>query len=193
MPRKHKKIPEDRYTEQVLRNQHAIVRTACIGVRKTIQETGLDIRNYNPPEDVTENIVKFILRSQGLDCKWAKSMGIKGDLVCDGKMLEVKAFTSDGPASFGPRKKFDGIYFLDMRQWLNDKFILWHVCLTHESPAWKTLKMNKTETHQDQSSQGRRPRIPFEKIRQQIGECCSIIYDGSFEGIFTAKESNVLQ
>lgn len=188
-------VVQDLYTAEVLRKQYTILRTACLAVRETIRETGLGIRMYNPPEDITENIVKFILiiRCGLVNCKWAKSIGVSGDLISNGESIEVKAFTSDGPASFGPRKIFNSIYFLDMRGWLEDRFILWHVKLTNESPEWTTLKMNKTETHKSQSDAGRRPRIPFEKIHQQIGEHCSKIYDGSFEGIFTANEGSALQ
>ena len=98
---------------------------------------------------------------------------------------EVKAFTSDGPSSFGPKKKFGVIYFLDMRQWLTDKFILWKVNLTSESPEWKGIKMNKTQTHEEQCEEGRRPHISWNNIHSQIPDKCIKVYEGNFEDIFT--------
>lgn len=147
------------------------------------------IRGINIPEDISENIVKFIIRNFGgdIECLWCKSVGMSGDLFSkkDG-IIEVKAFSSNGPSSFGPRKKFNVIYFLDMRSWIQDDVItLWKVNLSNESPQWKTLKMNKKEDNATQSDRGVRPHIAWDKIYPQISEHCTKVYEGTFEGIFT--------
>lgn len=181
----------DKYTPDVLRKQYTSYRTNYMDTAETITTTGLPIRHQNPPEDVTENIAKFIIRNFHNDssCKWAKAIGKKGDLFSkkytDLQPPEVKSFISDGPSSFGPKKKFGAIYFLDMRNWLNDSFVLWHVNLTNESPAWKKLKMNKTQTNEEQCDEKRRPHISWDKIYPQISEHCTKVYEGTFEGIFT--------
>lgn len=70
---------------------------------------------------------------------------------------------------------------------MNDIIILWKVNVTNDSPEWKKLKMNKTETFEEQCIQKRRPHISWDKIYGQIGHLCEKIYEGSFEGIFIKK------
>ena len=182
---------DDKYTCDLLRNRFNRYRDTYINDDEDIKATGLSIRHQNPPEDVTENIAKFIIQNFDNDptCKWAKAIGKKGDLYSEKYKTdsppEVKAFTSDGPSSFGPKKKFGVLYFLDMRQWLSDKFILWRVNLSNESSEWKQIKMNKTNTHTEQCDAGRRPHISWDKIYPQISDQCVKVYEGSFEGIFT--------
>jgi len=184
------KREEDKYTPDILRVRYTMYRDMHIATAKIIETTGLPIRHQNPPEDISENIAKFIIQNFQNDssCKWAKAIGKKGDLSSEkysaSQPPEVKSFTSDGPSSFGPKKKFGGIYFLDMRNWLTDSFILWYVNLTDESPAWKNLKMNKKQTNQEQCDEMRRPHISWDKIYPQVSEHCEKVYEGTFEGIF---------
>jgi len=186
-----KEAKTDVYTEGILHRRWELYKQKAIETDEIIRETGLPIRHENPPEDITENMAKFIIRNYDNDpsCKWAKCMGLNGDLSSDkftaDKPPEVKSFTSDGPCSFGPKKKFGVIYFLDLRKWKQNKIILWKVNATNDSPEWKTLKMNKKETHELQCSDGRRPHISWEKIYEQLNPLCIKIFDGSFEDIFT--------
>jgi len=182
----------DKYTSDVLRIRYKMYRENYIETVEIIKKTGLAIRHQNPPEDVTENIVKFIINNYDNDtsCKWAKSIKEKSGDLCSEKYSlksppEVKAFTSDGPSSFGPTKKFGIIYFLDMRQWLNDTFILWKLNVSNESPEWRNIRINKNQTLEEQCKQGRRPHISWDNIQSQIPEKCVQVYYGNFEGIFT--------
>ena len=150
----------------------------------------MPIRHQNLPEDITENIVKFIIinHERDLSCSWAKSAKISGDLYSDKYIyapIEIKAFMSDGPSSFGPRKKFGVLYFLDMRAWLNDIFILWKVSLTSDSLEWKNMKMSKSQTFEDQCKEGRRPHINWNTLQPQLQliNKCEKIYEGTFDGI----------
>lgn len=155
---------------------------------------GLPIRHQNTPEDITENLAKFIIRKYENDysCVWCKGVDKKysltGDLYSnryDKKYpIEVKSFTSDGPSQFGPNKKFSVLYFLDLRKWLNDEIILWKVNLNNDSDEYKNIKVSKTETIFDQINKGRRPHISWNKIYPQIKEYCEQIYKGTFENIF---------
>jgi len=182
-------VKHDNYSQEVLQKRYKMYLDKYMETAKLI-ETGLPIRHENPPEDITENITKFIINKHDNDpsCKWAKSMGLKGDLYSDkykDAPPEVKAFTSNGPSQFGPKKKFGVLYFLDMREWLQDIIVLWRVNLTNDSPEWKKIKMNKTQTHEDQCDEGRRPHISWDKIYPQIAEHCVKVYEGTFENIFT--------
>jgi hypothetical protein len=197
-PKKDEGENEDKYTADVLRVRYNMYRDTYIKTCEIIRATTLPIRHQNPPEDVTENIVKFIINNYDNDpsCRWAKSIKLKekkrkinGDLYTDKYPIdfppEVKAFTSDGPSQFGPTKKFGVLYFLDMRDWLNDKLFLWSVNLRSDSDDWKKIKMNKTQTHEEQCEQGRRPHISWDKLYPQISDHCVKVYEGTFEGIFT--------
>jgi len=184
----------DLYTADILRRRYRRFKEDHDELQNIIQETGLSIRHANPPEDITENIAKFVIQNYDNDpsCKWAKAIEIKGDL-CSKKFSiefppEVKAFTSDGPSSFGPKKKFGAIYFVNMVDLIqHDKLIVWKVNLTNESPEWKNVKMSKTQIFNEQCEEGRRPHISWSLLYPQIKEHCLKIYEGSFEGIFTPK------
>jgi len=183
----------DAYTAQTLVKRFTMHKQYVTLVKQIVGETGIPIRLPNMPEDISENIAKFIIHNQVGDktSKWTKGIKgqkITGDLVSDvEKTQEVKCFTSDGPPSFGPKENWNVIYFLDARKWLDDKFVLWRIPLANTSAEWKSIKMNKTQTHEDQSNQGRRPRITWESLYPQIKDHCQNVYQGSFEGIFTAK------
>jgi len=181
---------EDKYTADILQKRYADYKKSVETTLQIIKETSLPIRNQNPPEDITENIVKFLIKNKENDAtvKWAKAVSLNGDLYSDNYNheypIEVKAFTSDGPSSFGPKKKFGVIYFLDMRGWLNDVFVLWKVNVSSNSTEWKQMKMNKTQTNADQCDEGRRPHISWDNIHSQISEKCVKVYEGTFENIF---------
>ena len=157
-------IIDDNYTRSVLEIRYNSYHTSYIATDEVIKQTGLPIRHQNPPEDVTENIVKFIIINYDKDasCKWAKAIKCHGDLCSDKYDIEtppeVKAFTSNGPC--------------------------WKVSVSSDSPEWHNIKMNKTQTLKDQCEKGIRPHISWENIYSQIPDKCVKVYDGTFEGIF---------
>ncbi len=192
---------EDPYTEDILRENYTTHRDYHKVRKATRDRTGLDIRLANIPEDISENIVKFIIRNKLDDasCRWTKSVkksaghddATKGDLVSrrEGKQ-ECKCFTSDGPASFGPNEPWDVIYFLDMRKWLDDSFTLFRIPLKNTDVTWQSLVMDGRKetkiTFGDQCKQGKRPHKCWEGIRSQLpAELIETVYTGTFEGIFT--------
>lgn len=190
----------DTYTAEILRENYAIHKE-YVKVRKASAErTGLDIRLPNVPEDISENMVKFMIRNKLGDesCRWTKSVkkskehedATKGDL-CSRKegRQECKCFTSGGPSSFGPEEPWDVIYFLDMRGWLEDALTLYRVPLKNTDPRWQGLVMSNQGgtpvTFGDQCKQGRRPHKSWDSIRAQLPpELVETVYTGSFEGIF---------
>ena len=186
-------LKSDKYTPEILRNRYNRFKDDYIELSLLKETTGLPIRHQNIPEDITENIVKFVIQNYDNDisCKWAKSIGKKGDLYSE-KYLdsppEVKAFTSGGPSSFGPKKKFGVIYFLDMRRSLIDNlFVVWKVNVSNNSSEWKQLRMSKSQTNEDQCEEGRRPHISWDNIYSQMQDKCVKIYEGTFESIFTPQ------
>ena len=182
-------MAEDTYTKDLLKEQYALHKAYVNGRINTTKKIGVKVRLPCIPEDISENIVKFILHNKlkditsRWDCK-------KGDLQSEkeGKQ-ECKCFTSDGPPSFTPSSDWDVIYFLDARNWLNDKFILYRVLLKRTSSEWKNIKVSKTQTFEDQTKQGRRPRITWESLQPQISSYCNMVYEGTFDDIFIPLEA----
>jgi len=186
---KRAKESTDLVTETWLKKRYESVKRFTLESAELSAEVGNIIRMPNLPEDLTENIAKFIIRNYIGDasCVWCKSLGMTGDLTSDTeKIQEVKSFTSDGPSSFGPKKKFDVLYFLDLRKWLEDEIVLFRVNLSNQSSDWTNIKMNKAETFGDMASDGKRPHISWEKIRAQLPPgVVTEVYRGRFDGIFT--------
>lgn len=184
---------DDKYYKEILINRFSNFKQFYMSDVKLIHN-GLPIRHQNTPEDITENITKFIIRKYENDnsCVWCKGVDKKYSLIGDlysnkydiKYPIEVKSFTSIGPSQFGPNKKFGVLYFLDLRKWLNNEIILWKVNLNSNSNEYKNIKVSKTETIFDQINKGRRPHISWDKIYPQIKEYSQQIYKGTFEDIF---------
>ena len=161
------------------------------------------VRLPNMPEDISENIVKFIARNilNVQDCVWTKGATQEGDeeeVITSGDLhsptlgkLECKCFTSDGPLSFGPTENWNVLYFLDARDWLDDRFVLYVFEDTNESSVWQNVKVNKTQTYADQCKAKRRPRISWNSLHPQLGNKCVVAYDGTFDGIFQKQPAAV--
>lgn len=181
---KRPEINSDIYNEDVLREQYLIHKTYVKGRMETTNRIGIKVRLPSIPEDISENIIKFIIYNK-LNDKTSRWECEKGDLLSDVEGIqECKCFTSDGPSSFTPKTNWDVIYFLDARDWHNDKFILYRIPLKRTSDEWRNIKVNKTETFEKQCEQGRRPRITWESLYPQISSYCTKVYEGVFNDIF---------
>jgi len=175
---------EDTYTTELLKEQYTLHKDYVTKRINTTKKIGVKVRLPCIPEDISENIVKQIIRNKlqdetsRWDCK-------NGDLQSEkeGKQ-ECKCFTSNGPLSFTPSSDWDTIYFLDAQNWLNDHFILYRIPLKRTSSEWKNIKVNKSQSFEDQTKQGRRPRIKWILLKPQIESHCSKVYEGTFDNIF---------
>lgn len=59
---------------------------------------------------------------------------VGGDLMRpDGTKIEVKAFSSNAPTSFGPTENWDLIYFVDCTQYMSKKFRVYKCNLSSSS------------------------------------------------------------
>ena len=180
----------DRYTVQVLKSQLNIHKDYVLTRMRTSKELNIKFRLPAVPEDISENIVKFIIHKTGdTSTKWGTT---SGDLYSSvyGRQ-ECKSFTSNGPLSFTPTSDWDVIYFLDMRRWLEDKYVLYSANIKRSSPEWMAIKINRNQTFADQSIPGRRPRISWESLYPQISKHCVKIYEGPIDHL--TDESSVEQ
>jgi len=187
----------DNYSEQALKERFFHHKLYVESTLTWKQEHGIEqARLPNMPEDISENIVKFIARNtlNMQDCVWTKGAEQQSDdedQITTGDLhstsigkLECKCFTSDGPISFGPTESWNVLYFLDARDWLNDHFVLYAFNDTNLSADWQNVKVNKTQTYADQCKAKRRPRISWNSLQPQLGIKCVMVYDGSFDDIF---------
>jgi hypothetical protein len=92
-----------------------------------------DCRTQNFPDYISENITKFIINKiQNLKTSQNSKEPVGffncinskiGDLeiINDNEVIkvEVKCFTSKGPSSFGPKEKWNLLYFLDATDFIN--------------------------------------------------------------------------
>lgn len=143
------------------------------------------IRKPNYPSEISENIVKFaIIKKYKAYPNWNTK---NGDLVLDGKKIEVKASINlfgGGTSSFGPKEKWEKIYFVDCIKHNYLIFKVYEINLSNDSEIWKKIKVNKNETYEDQCSQKRRPRLTFTQLKKQIPEkYIEIIFDDSIDNL----------
>ena len=173
----------DKYTVELLAKQYSSFKEYVTSIVVDMEETGMSFRIPNMPEYISENIIKFILRSVGHKVVWN---GL-GELQSseDGK-LEFKCFATSSPCSFSYNRKdtWNKIYFLDSREYLEeDRFILYCVNLSNTSDEWKNIMVNKTDTMESQQKQKKRPRISWDKLYTQIEDHVDIVFDGTFQDI----------
>lgn len=140
------------------------------------------IRNENFPSEISENITKYALY------KYYKIFGTwevsSGDLVFLNKRVEVKGFMSTGPSSFGPNETWDILCFVDASEHLNNFFTVYLFNISSSDDKWRNMKVNKKETIKMQSSNKRRPRITFDKIKEHLINDYKIIFQGTIEEFF---------
>lgn len=140
----------------------------------------------NFDEDISENIVRMIITNiENKQCLWKIK---NGDLFVDSKIkIEVKCFSSKSPSSFGPKERWDEIYFLDASNFINDIFICYKISLSNTHSIWENIKVNKTQTFKDQCNQNRRLRISFENIKNQIGDHIVELFRGDIKTLNNSK------
>jgi len=127
----------------------------------------------NFPSEISETLVKYAFRKHYKICPtWiTKSGDLEVDIYNYNKLrLEVKCFSSKGPSSFGPEEKWDKLYFVDARNYKRKTFIIYEISLSNESSKWKSIKINKTQTYEEQCEQSRRPRISYDNLINQIDD-----------------------
>tara|TARA_B100001540_G_scaffold302411_1_gene309869 strand:+ start:121 stop:891 length:771 start_codon:yes stop_codon:yes gene_type:complete len=138
-------------------------------------------RNENFPSDISENIAKLVIaRKYRIMPCWDTD---KGDIIISKKdifkQIEVKGFMSTGPSSFGPKEKWDLLYFIDGQDIKNKIFKVYEVKLSNKNEIFRNINISKKETYGNIADSGRRPRGCFYKIfKPQLSCHCKLIFDG---------------
>lgn len=139
------------------------------------------IRNANFPSEISENIVKYVLfKKYKIMCTWDSK---PGDLQMVNLLLEVKAFSSNGPSSFGPTEGWDRIYFVDCTKYINKVFTVYEIKLSNNDEKWRSIKVSKSHTIGDMCDLGKRPRVSFAMIQNQLGNICNSIWSGHISSL----------
>ena len=176
----------DVYTPDILRKRYKSNKDCCLEIHEIKKLNNINI-DQPTPQDITENIVKFIIRKYDNDptCKWSKSSLKRGTFYSEKYNINSQPDVHIiGREIFAAKRYFGVMYFLDMSNWLiHDIIVLWKVNVTNESPEWTQLKLNNT-TIQESYANGKKPYISWKKIYEQIPDKCVKVYEGPFEGIF---------
>lgn len=124
------------------------------------------------PSEISENIVRYLIHDKyHVMPIWNTD---HGDLIIPGNSsrndvrIEVKAFSSDGPTSFGPTEKWDILYFLDCTRYRERQFACYEIKLGSNELLWQSVMVNSKQTMSDQCYQSRRPRVTFAQIYEQL-------------------------
>ena len=72
---------------------------------------------------------------------------------------------------------------MDGKDTLNYRYKVYEIKHKNKSELWKSLKINKDETYENQCRQKRRPRINFHKIQNHFQDKCKLIFCGNFEDL----------
>lgn len=185
---KHKYLHDDMTPDLLMICIDAYIKTIETErhINKFLKNKKIRISNF--PSHISENIVKFAIKKKyGIFASWDIT---PGDIIINSDNqylnIEVKGSInlSNGPCSFGHSEKWDIIYFLDGVDIIDKKFKIYEIKLSNDSPLWKLIKINKTQTFYDQCLQKRRPRIRFEEIKTQLGDLCQLFFDGHISELF---------
>ena len=181
----------DTYSEQILLQRYKMYAKAdeAIGKMndklKATNPLAKVIRRENFPSDISENLTKFAIIHH-YKGRRHPTWQCSGDLDEKGLKIEVKAFSSTGPLSFGPKEEWDYIYFVDCQE--RDKFKVYELKLSNTSNDWRSIRVNKTCTYGDHCDSSRRPRHSFKGIRDQLRELgikLRCIFNGPLERLVT--------
>ena len=174
---------KDTYTKEILIKQFELHKTYVNKRKQTTKD--LHVRMPSIPEDISENIIKFIIINK-LNDETSKWNCKSGDLFSMKEGIqECKCFTSNAPLSFSPSSKWNVIYFLDARQWItNNHFKLFKINLANTDKQWLNIKINSSQTIQQQCKQSRRPRLCWDNIKKHLNNHISLVFEGTFEDIF---------
>lgn len=119
-----------------------------------------NIRRPVFPECISEHLGYTVLKRLNnyiiLDVK-------SGDMLLDGKRVEIKCSSSSGPLSFGPTQDWSRLYCIDASKFMTN--------------ASKTDFNTTIETYETLCKDGRRPRMSLQYILQKFSY--AVLYNGS--------------
>jgi hypothetical protein len=143
--------------------------------------TGKQYRRPNFPESFSEPLVAYLLNV--VNPEFRATVICQGDLeyYCRGEIKkgQIKAASSKGPVTFGPDTKWDSLFVLDARGYMDNRYKLYHIDVPSDDEFFSQISVNSKETFGEHQAAGRRPRLGCEKLLKHF-EQDALIYDGPF-------------
>lgn len=129
-----------------------------------------DGRSPNIPETLTEGLVAYLMPEtfRKLEVKSRGKDKVSWDCFNEKEKLtiQVKATSSTGPTSFGPRSEYDQLILVDF---YNDGNVDGSFKIYDASDIdVDNLMVNKNETVKDQKNDGKRPRLSLLKVVEEV-------------------------
>ena len=112
-------------------------------------------RGINIPSEITEVMVTYPLGLKICTCGAGDAFDDKNN-----KVYEIKGSSSKGPNSFSPSEEYDEMLYVKLSD-DRSEFRIYKTGFSSEDI--KKIKVNETETVEDQQKQGRRPRFSIQK------------------------------
>lgn len=169
----------DGYKNQVALNEE--VNLALNNWEPSANRKVRKVRNPVFPSEISENVAKLALcRKFGLMGSWNT---VSGDMTFMDRKVEVKGFSSTGPNSFGPKESWDWLCFVDACDFKKDNYKVYLLKISNVDEAWQRVAVNRGQTYRAQCAQGKRPRVKFNSIQNQLREHCLTIFDGNLEAL----------
>lgn len=177
----------DSLTAEILEkmlDQFILYTDTIANINKKLKNKKLRMPNF--PSEISENIAKYAIYKKYKVCpNWDTK---NGDLIINNKYInkkiEIKAFSSKGPTSFGPTEKWDFLYIVDATKYKKKFFVVYEIKLPNDCDIFSNLKLNKSETYKNQCDQKRRPRICFNDLHKQLKDHINIIFQNTTNYLF---------
>lgn len=139
-------------------------------------DSGIKIRLPNFPEQISQSVVYWISKIQGLKISRKVSSGdLTQYLNGEWSPVEVKCSSSSGPTSFGPSEKWKILYYVKVE---DENFVVYRINISSDDKKLLDYPVSKKETYQHQCLQKRRPRFDMDKFIRFHADSCLKIYDG---------------
>jgi hypothetical protein len=135
-------------------------------------------------QELSETMCMIIYNNKLNDktCRKAETGDIQSDI--DGRIeVKSKSTNTDAPGSCGSDQHWDTLNKLDVSGIIEDRIKLWRLRIKDTDERWDQFK----PANKNRDLKLVRPRLNWKKIEEEFKDEIQIIYEGTFEGIFTQQ------
>lgn len=123
------------------------------------------VRRMNFPEVISEYIAYLLLSKNRKINEKVKAGDLEEEIDGAFERIEIKCTASAGPISFGPTERWKKLYIFKVQR---DMYMLYLINVSSNSETWKNIKLSKKNTFEDHRRAGKRPRISFDSLANQV-------------------------
>tara|TARA_B100001094_G_scaffold203524_1_gene197457 strand:- start:194 stop:970 length:777 start_codon:yes stop_codon:yes gene_type:complete len=134
------------------------------------------------PDYISENIVLYALKNNKIECTWKTKSGDIHYFNEENKLKkgEVKC-AQNGPTQFSPSSEWDTLFYIDAHDHLYGNIKIYMI--TDIYNIIKKIKVSKTQTIEEQSNEGRRPRFNLNTLLDDYIIPNNILFDGKISSL----------